>query len=270
MYNKNQENISLEHKNYLQNIKQEKIKVHITQVIILVLFFFIWEIAAQLRWIEPFITSQPTKVLKTLLNLHASGSLYHHLFVTMGETIIGFISGTIIGTIIATILWWSPFLSKVLDPYLVVLNSLPKVALGPIIIVWAGAGITAILFMALCISIIVTIIGVYSGFKEVDIEKITLLKTFGADKKQILSKVVLPASYPTIMNALKINVGLSWVGVIMGEFLVSKAGLGYLIVYGSQVFQFDLVMTSVIILAIAAAVMYIAVAKLEKRLIKYK
>ncbi|HOL16947.1 MAG TPA: ABC transporter permease subunit, partial [Bacillota bacterium] len=159
---------------------------------------------------------------------------------------------------------WSDFLAKVLDPYLVVLNSLPKIALGPIIIVWFGAGATAIIVVALLISVIVTILGVYNGFAQVDPDKVKLLKTFGATRLQVLQKVILPASIPTIIAALKINVGLSWVGVIVGEFLVSRAGLGYLIVYGGQVFRLDLVMTSVIILSIAAALMYQGVVYLEK------
>lgn len=263
-------NFSKEHQQYIKKIKKDHFSIIITQILILVLFIVIWEIAANLEWIDPFITSQPTRIFKTLGRLIAQGTLFTHLFTTIIETIIGFVASTILGTLIAILLWWSPFLSKVADPYLVVLNSLPKIALGPIILVWVGAGSTAIIVMALLISLIVTISGVYTGFTDVDEAKITLVKTFGASKLQILTKVILPASYPTIANALKINVGLSWVGVIMGEFLVSKAGLGYLIVYGSQVFQLDLVMTSTLILSVAAGVMYQIVAFIERKLVPYK
>lgn len=269
MWNKNKKNLT-EHQEYLLNIKRENIKVHCTRLIILVLFFLIWEIAARAEWIDPFITSQPTDIIRTLVSLHQTGELYSHLLITVFETVVGFLLGTIIGTLVAIMLWWSTFLSRVLDPYIVMLNSLPKVALGPIIIVWAGAGFTAIITMALLISGIITIINVYSGFNEVDQEKVILVRSFGATKKQVLQKVILPASYPAIINALKINVGLSWVGVIMGEFLVSKAGLGYLIVYGSQVFKLNLVMTSVLVLAVAAVGMYLGVAYLEKKLIQKK
>jgi NitT/TauT family transport system permease protein len=165
-------------------------------------------------------------------------------------------------------LWWSSFLARVLDPYLVVLNSLPKIALGPIFIIWIGAGPSAIIVMALAISLIVTILEVLSGFLSVNPEKVKLVRTFGANRLQLFTKVVLPSNVPAIINALKINVGLSWVGVIVGEFLVSKAGLGYLIVYGGQVFQLDLVMTSVLILSAAAALMYQFVVWIEKLLIK--
>jgi len=164
--------------------------------------------------------------------------------------------------------WCFPFACDVAEPYLVVLHSLPKIALGPIFIVWLGAGPGAIVVITLSISLVVTILEVLHGFLHTDAEKIRLARTFGAGKKQILCKVVLPQNLPVIVNSLKVNVGMSWVGVIVGEFLVSRAGLGYLIVYGSQVFQLDLVMTSVLILAVVATLMYQAVSFAEKKLIR--
>ncbi len=260
--------MSSEHKEYLRNRNIYKIKVFAVQAALLVGIIVLWEVAANLRLIDPFITSQPSRIVRTLASLYNEGILFQHVSITVFETIVGFTLGTLIGTAMAVVLWWSDFLSKVLDPYLVVLNSLPKIALGPIIIVWIGQGVTAIIAMALLISVVVTILSVYSGFSQVDNEKVKLIKTFGATKTQVLSKVILPASIPTIISALKINVGLSWVGVIVGEFLVSRSGLGYLIVYGGQVFRLDLVMTSVIILAVAAAVMYQSIAFLEKLIVK--
>lgn len=263
-----QNNYSQEHQEFLRAVRRKRILIWVIRIVLLIFIFALWEVAANMEWIDPFITSQPSRIWDTIVTLYQDGGLYRHIGITVGETVIGFLSGTILGTLIAILLWWSDFLSKILDPYLVVLNSLPKIALGPVIIVWAGAGYTAILTMALLVSLFTTIIGVYSGLKEVDKEKIILVKTFGGTKRQILQKVVLPASFPTIMNALKINVGLSWIGVIMGEFLISKAGLGYLITYGSQVFDLNLVMASVLILAAAAALMYVAVAYLEKRILR--
>jgi NitT/TauT family transport system permease protein len=261
---------SAEHKAYLQNQAKYRLRVLLTQLLLLVGLLVLWEVAARLRWIDPFITSQPSRIVRTLINLHNEGVLYRHTGITVFETVVGFTLGTVMGTTVAIALWWSKFLSQVLDPYLVILNSLPKIALGPIIIVWVGQGVTAIIFMALFISVVVTILGVYTGFSQVDPDKIKLLKTFGATKLQILKKVILPASVPTIVSAFKINVGLSWVGVIVGEFLVSRAGLGYLIVYGGQVFRLDLVMTSVIILSVAAALMYQAVVLLERIAVKWQ
>ena len=183
---------------------------------------------------------------------------------------VGFLSGTMLGIVIAIILWCSKFLSNVAEPFLVVLNSLPKIALGPVIIIWVGAGTSAIIVMALAISLIVTILEILNGFINTDSEKIKMAKTFNANKFQILTKIVIPANISTFINSLKVNIGLSLVGVISGEFLVSKAGLGYLIVYGGQVFQLDLVMASVVILGILAAVMYEAVVLLEKLILKTK
>ena len=262
--------ISQEHRVYLQRIRMEKLWVRLIQLLILAFALIFWEVFANAKLVDPFITSQPSRVLKTILRLYEEGVLFHHIGITCLEAFVGFILGTFLGTIMAIILWWSEFLCKILEPYLVVLNSLPKIALGPIFIVWIGAGTSAIIVMTLAISLIVTILEVLGGFLAVDEEKIKLVQTFGGTKYQVLTKVVLPSSYPTIINALKINVGLSWVGVIVGEFLVSRAGLGYLIVYGGQVFKLDLVMTSVIILGIAATIMYQGVVYLERLLVKNK
>lgn len=261
--------ISLQRAEYLRKCALHRRSVIALRILILAGFFVIWEISARLGWIDAFIMSSPSRIIETVINLYTAGDLFIHIGISCLETVIGFLAGTIIGTAIAILLWNSPFLSKVLDPYLVVLNSLPKTALGPVFIVWIGAGPSSIIAMTLAISLIVTILDVYTGFLSTDSEKVKLMRTFGATKGQILLKLVLPANFSTMINALKVNVGLSWVGVIMGEFLVSKAGLGYLIVYGSQVFKMDLVMTTVLILAIAATLMYQCILLLEKALKKY-
>lgn len=262
--------VSKEHLEYLKRIKRTKFKITVTRILILLIFFVLWEVLGTLKIIDPFLTSTPSRMFKSLITIYKEGTLFKHIFITCFETILGFVLGTILGTAIAIILWWSDFLCRVLDPYLVVLNALPKVALGPILIFWVGNGMKAIIVMALLISIIVTIISVLTGFKEVDEDKVKLLKTFGATKLQILYYLIVPATVPTLISALKINVGLSWVGVIMGEFLVAKDGLGFLIVYGGQVSQLDMVMMSIIILSILAYLMYEIVSFLEKRFnVKY-
>lgn len=262
-----EKNISEDRKKYLRKVMKGKISVIVTQLLILIIFIIGWEILANQGIIDSFITSQPSRILDTFLNLSSNG-LLEHLGVTLMETLIGFISGVALGVIIAICLWWSPFFSKVSEPYLVVLNSLPKVALGPVIIIWVGAGMGAIITMGLAISLIVTVLEILNGFLNTDKELIKMAKTFGANKLQTLTKIVIPANVTTFFNSLKVNIGLSLVGVITGEFLVSKAGLGYLIVYGGQVFQLDLVMTGVIILAIVAAVIYEAIVLLEKLVMK--
>lgn len=255
-----------EHELFIKNVKKTKTKILTTRILILIFIFALWEIAGDLKWVDPFLTSTPSRMWKSLIVLYSEGTLFRHIWITCWETILGFALGTVLGTLIAIILWWSDFVSKVLDPYIVVLNALPKVALAPIIIFWVGNGITAIILVALLISIIVTILTVLTGFKEVDVDKIKLLKTFGASKFQILNHLILPASIPTLVSALKINVGLSWVGVIMGEFLVAKEGLGFLIIFGGQISQLDTVMLSIIILSILAYLMYESVEFIEKRL----
>ena len=259
--------ISNERKKYLRKIKIRKIETLVTQILIIIVFVTLWEILARKGIIDSFIASQPSRIIKTFMNL-SSNNLLEHLKITCEETVIGFGLGSIAGVIIAIILWWSPFISKVFEPFLVVLNSLPKIALGPVIIIWVGAGMPAIIVMALAISLIVTILDILNGFLHTDKEKIKMVKTFNANKFQILSKIVIPSNIPTFFNTLKVNIGLSLVGVISGEFLVSKGGLGYLIVYGGQVFKLDLVMTSVIILGIVAGIMYLAVLLLEKFIVK--
>lgn len=257
--------LSQEHRKYLQKLRLQRILIRGTQLLILVGFFLLWEVAARHAWINPFIFSQPTRVWTATVRLWSQGDLLKHLSWTVGETVLGFSIGTILGIALAILLWWSSFFSKVMDPYIVVLNSVPKVALGPIFVVWLGTTITAVVAMAISISVIVTIMMMHTGFQEVDPNKIKLVRTFGASKGQILRKVVLPASVPTMIAALKVNVGLSLVGTIVGEFLASKAGLGYLIVYGGQVFNMSLVMASILLLLIVSVILYYAVNFIEER-----
>ena len=256
---------SSEHEKYLKKVKKSKIKIVVCRFLILIIFIALWQIAADLKWIDPFLTSSPSRVVKSFISLYEDGSLFKHIGVTCYETILGFSLGTIIGVLVAIILWWCPSVSKVLDTYLVVLNALPKVALAPIIIFWIGNGMPAIIVIALLISVVTTIISVLTGFTEIDNEKIMLMKTFRASKLQILRYLIFPYSIPVFISALKINVGLSWVGVIMGEFLVARDGLGFLIVYGGQVAQLDTVMMSIVILSAIAFLMYEIVACIEKR-----
>lgn len=260
--------MSKEHELYVKKVKRDKLKVTLFRILILLGFIVVWELAADMKWIDPFLTSSPSRMFKSFLSFYEDGTILRHIWVTCYETILGFSLGTILGTIIAIALWWFPFTAKVLDPYLVVLNALPKVALAPIIIFWVGNGTSAIIVIALLISIVITIISVFTGFQEVDREKILLMKTFQANKIQILRYLIIPYTIPVLISALKINVGLSWVGVIMGEFLVAREGLGFLIVYGGQISQLDMVMMSIVLLSIIAFLMYKLVAIIEKKYIK--
>lgn len=263
----NEEITSKERILFLKKQRRRKQMILFWQIGILVFLIGAWEISARVGLIDSFILSQPSRILNTYINMAQNGLLMH-IGVTVYETLVGFVLGVITGTILAIILWWSSLIAKISEPYLVVLNSLPKIALGPVIIIIVGAGTEAIIFMALAISLIVTVLEMLNGFQHTDKEYIKMASTFGATKMQIFSKIVFPYNIATLFNSLKINIGLSLVGVIAGEFLVSKAGLGYLIVYGGQVFQLDLVMASVIILAIVAAIMYEAVVLMQNFVLK--
>lgn len=254
---------------YLRTRRRRRQTVLFLQLFLLAAFLILWELAARLEWIDSFIFSSPSRAAETLMTLWRSGELWLHLGTSCLETVVGFLLGTALGTLAAAILWWSDFASSVISPYLVVLNALPKTALGPIFIVWMGAGTASIITMTLAISVITTILSMHAGFLAVDPQMIRLMRTLGAGKGQIFRTLIFPSNLGTLISTLKVSVGLSWVGVIMGEFLVSRAGLGYLIVYGSQVFNMDLVMSTVLLLAIAAVVMYLAVLWLEKLLEKH-
>ncbi len=259
---------SREHVLFLKRYRKKLLKIKFFQIGILLLFIILWEVLARLKIIDSFLMSSPSRVVSTFYNLYISNQLWNNIIYTLIETMIGFALGTALGIIIATLIWWFPFVFKVTEPYLVVLNALPKVALGPIIIVWMGAGIGSIILMALLVSVIISVMNVLNGFKEVSRDKILLMKSFGASKSQIFYKLVLPSNIGNIISTLKINVGMSLIGVITGEFLVSSSGIGYLIVYGGQVFKMDLVMTGVIILGFLAWLMYAFVAKVELSFIK--
>lgn len=265
---KSNNQISLEHKNFLRKEKTNKLIVIVGRILVLVLFIGIWELLTSLGVIDSFIYSSPSRIVKMLVSLFKEGKIIHHSLITLYETVLAFTISMVVGTFIAILLFSSKRIREILEPYLIILNSLPKVALGPLIIVWFGAGTKAIVVMGFLICIIITIISLLNSFMSVSKEKILLMKTLGASKWQILTRLIFPECLPAFISVLKINVGMSWVGTIMGEYLVSKAGLGYLIVYGGYIFKLDLVMTSIIVLCVLAGLMYLLVTILEKILIK--
>lgn len=256
---------SKEHEEFLRKKKRKKILIFSLQIMILVIILGLWELLTVIEVIDSFIMSSPSRIIKTIKILFTENNLLYHIGVTLYETLLGFAVAVIVGVLIAIILWWNETIRKVFESYLVVLNSLPKIALGPIIIIWFGTGTKSIVVMCFLILIVITILSMLSAFLECDNDKILLMKSFGANKFQILIKLILPNVFPEFISVLKIDVGMSWVGSIMGEYLVCKAGIGYFIVYGGQVFKLDLVMASTVILCILAALMYSGVAYLEKK-----
>ncbi len=268
MKNKVKPTYSKEHSAYLKKQKRKKLIIILSRCLILAFILGVWELFAQLKVFNPFITSSPSRVCATIASLYTDGTLFYHIGITLMETIVGFILAVVLGYAVAVILWASDSIRKILEPYIVVLNSLPKIALGPLIIIWIGTGYDAIIFMTVLVSIIVCIMNMLSGFIAVDKTKLTLMRAMGASKFTTLRKLIIPASLPALMNTLKVAVGLAWIGSIMCEYSVSKAGLGYLIVYGGQVFKLDLVMTATFILCLLAGGMYGIIALVEKKVVK--
>ncbi len=254
-----------EHQDFLKKIKSDKRKVLFTQIIIILILFTIWEILARLNIINTFLYSSPSKIIETILSLLKQKTFFNHVFITIYEVIISFLISSIISLSVAIILWWNNFIAKVINPYLTILNSLPKVALGPLIIIWAGASIKSIIIMSLMISLFITIINLYQSFIQTNQNYITLLNSFQASKKDILLKVILPSNKENIQSTLLINMSMNFIGVIMGELLVSKKGLGYLIMYGTQVFNINLVITSIIILGLLSFLLYYFINILKKK-----
>jgi NitT/TauT family transport system permease protein len=259
-------NPSLQYQDWLTRERRGRLMVRAAQLAILIVFLVLWEVLPKAHIVNPLFTSYPSALWPTFLELlqqtPRQASILTHTWFTVFATIIGFSAAMVLGVAIAAALWWWNDLYKVLDPYLVVANAMPKTAFVPIFYIWLGATLS-IYGMSLAISLFIAILMIYSGFQGIDPNKIKLAQTFGASKGQLLTKVVLPGSIPTLIAALKVNVGLSLVGVVVGEFQSANIGLGYLIQYGSQIFKLNIVMTAITILAIVSSVMYLAISWLE-------
>jgi NitT/TauT family transport system permease protein len=255
---------------FLRSLRLRQTWVIVAQLHVLVHILGFWQFAASFRLIDPFITSQPSAIAQELMELIGDGSLGYHIAVTVTETLVGFGLGTVLGIAIAGLFWWWDFLSDVADPYIVVLNATPKMALGPVFIIWLGATMSAVIALAVSISLFVTILSVYSAFRQADAEKLVLVRSFGATKWQQFTRVVFPSAVPTIIATLKVNIGLSLIGAIVGEFLAANAGLGYLIIYGQNIFNMSLVMMSLVVLTVIAGLMYYAVSFFERRFVPWR
>jgi NitT/TauT family transport system permease protein len=254
---------------YVRRVALERWLVRLVQLACVAAFLILWEIAPRAHWVNPLLTSYPSAIWSTFIDMTAQGAIFYHTWVTFEETVVGFVIGLGGGIMIGVALWWWKFLYRVIDPFMVVANALPKTALAPIFFIWLGDKMS-IYGIAVAVGLFITIIMVYNGFNEIDPNKVKLARTFGASRLQILRKVVLPGSVPTLIAALKINVGLALVGVIVGEFQSAKAGLGYLIVYGSQILQMNLAMMAITILAIISSAMYVGIFHLERAALKHR
>lgn len=255
---------------YVKAQKRRKLIVLFSQIAVLILFLGTWELFSTIGWINSFLVSKPSDIFHLLMIYIQNGEIFHHTKISLLETFYGLLLGTSLGILIAILLWWFPTLYKILDPFLVVLNALPKTALAPILIIWAGTGMKGIVVVSISLSLVITVLSSYQSFSNVPQEQIKMLKTFGANRFQILTKLVLPSNIANLISIIKINIGMAWVGVIVGEFLVSREGIGYLVVYGGQVFKLDLVMMGVFILGLLAFMMYFIMNSIEKYFRTYR
>lgn len=260
--------LSAAQRRFLKKRKQKLRTVTLVRILIFLAFLLLWEISARAGIIDAFIFSSPVRVVKTFLSMTGDGSVFRHTGITLLETLISFFLVFAVSILTAVFLWMSRSLSRVLEPYLVILNSLPKSALAPLLIVWLGANTRTIITAGMSVAVFGSILTIYTGFLEVDPEKAKLIFTLGGHKKDVLFRVILPGSVPIFLNTMKVNIGLCLVGVIIGEFIGSRQGLGYLIIYGSQVFQLDLVLMSIVILCILAMCLYQCLNLTEKLYLK--
>ena len=261
--------ISRQQKQYLARQKKEKHIILAARTLLFVLFMGLWEISSDLGWIDSFIFSSPSLIAKTFLSMCRDQSLFAHIAVTLAETLVSFFFVVILGVGTAVLLWCSRRIARILEPCLVVLNSLPKSALAPLLIVWLGANERTIVVAGMSVAIFGSVINLYSGFCQADPEKLKLIETLGGHKKEKLLKIVLPSSVPLILSVMKVNIGLCLVGVIIGEFIGARKGLGYLIIYGSQTFRLTWVLMSIVILCIIAMLLYFALYLIEKQVRKH-
>lgn len=248
--------VSLLQKNYIRKLKRYKTVITLLRILLFAGFLILWEGAARAGWINAFIFSSPSRIVRTFRVMLEDGSIFRHIGITLGETFLSFFLIIVLGIGIALILWLFTPLSHVLEPYLIVLNSLPKSALAPMLIVWLGNNAKAIIVTAISVALFGTILNIYTSFAQTDPDKIKLMRTLGARRLAILTKLVIPASLNTIVSNMKVNIGLCLVGVIIGEFLAARAGLGYLIIYGSQIFKLDWVALSIVILCVISMILF--------------
>ncbi len=259
--------MSNEQRNFIIKYRLNKLFILGIQIVIVTMFFVTWEYLSNKGIINSFIFSSPSKIVNTIYELYLGNNLFRHIWVTIYETLIAFGIGLALSVGISILLYLFSNLYKILDPFLTCLNSLPKVALGPMIIIIAGANIRSIILMAVLINVIVSTIVITNGFYSTDKVKLKLMKSFKASKLQILKYLVIPSNYKTIISSFKLSISMSLIGVISGEFLVSQEGLGYLIIYGTQVFNLDLVVSSIFILIVISYVLYKIVEYIEKVLL---
>lgn len=251
---------------YLQNQKKRKLGILWSRLLIFAGFLILWQMASDFGWIDAFYFSSPKAIGILFIQDIKDMSLLRHIGVTLMESGISFLLIIGFSLAVATIFWFFPSLGHTFEPFLIVLNSLPKSALAPLIIVWLGTGSKTIILCGMSVGIFGCILNLYQVFEQTDPERLKLIETFGGTRFQAFTKVVFPGNLTTFLSVSKVNIGLALVGVIIGEFLAGRQGLGYLIIYGSQVFKLDLLIMSIVILCMIAMLLYWLLTLLEHKI----
>jgi NitT/TauT family transport system permease protein len=244
---------------WLSLFYHKNFKIKIFQFLIFLVIIALWELGGQSGIINAFLFSSPSRIYLCFIESIKSNILLDHLVTSTFEVFIALIISTLSALVLSLIIYLSPTLNKIINPFLMIINAIPKSATGIIFIIWFGASLKGICAVSISFSIIISLISLINYYQNIDEELIKIIKILGGNKIQLITKIILPSSIKNIFSLIKINIGLSWVGVIVGEFLVSQKGIGYLILYGGQVFKMDLVMMGIILLVIIALLMNVVV-----------
>jgi NitT/TauT family transport system permease protein len=239
-----------------------------TQVGILVAIIAIWEIGADAGFIDAFFWSKPRAIFNTLAIFFTTGDAFTDIAFTFRSTILGFLIGTAAGSALGLSFWWSKNYAAIVQPYIICFESLPKLALAPLIVLAFGIGIASKVAIATALTLVVSTLTTYAGVKAVDPDSEKLFYSLGASRLQVFRKLVIPSCLPWIISVLRVNIGLALTGAIVGEFIASQHGLGRAILYAGQTYDIALVWVAVSVLSALAIVMYVTVSWIERALHK--
>ena len=233
---------------------------------LLAALILLWELGARLGWLDHFYFSSPSEIVRTAIVKWQRGDLGRDILYTGASTLLGFVLGTVAGSVIGLLFWFSRRTALVAEPYLIVLNALPKLALAPVMVILFGIGFSSKVVLAFLMTVVTAAISAYGGVQSVDPALETLLSSLGAGRGRVFLHVVVPSAMPWIISGLRVNIALSMAGAIVGEFIASDRGLGRMIVYAGTTFDLKLVWVGVVVLSLLSIVMYGGVVLLEKLL----
>ncbi|EGG35927.1 ABC transporter permease [Paenibacillus sp. HGF5] len=233
-----------------------------------VLVFLVWEVFTRIGLLDSYYWSSPSAILRTTWTQITEGTLLRDITYTSGSTILGFVFGTFLGALLGLSFWWSKSYAGISEPYLIILNALPKLALAPVLVILLGIGFFSKVALAFSMTVVVSALSAYSGVKSVDPDMEKLMYSLGAKRHQVFTKVVVPWSMPWIISSLRINIALALAGAIVGEFIASSQGVGRMIMYAGTILDINLVWVGVVVLSLLSMVMYWGVVVLEKWLSK--